>query len=195
MKPPANALSNLPLVAAGGYDVGEVESRQSDPMVMTPRHTEVPHLPPPARKPPSGPAPRSTHTPKPFAPALAPRRADGHPGVVAAVLLLALAGGAGAGWYFFLRPGTGGASTNPDASPPSSATTPAPPADTTWLAFDRSADTVAVALLAAAVPDGRDESARLHRAVRRVGPGRGRVDRVQHRQEAGAAARRATRHP
>jgi proteasome lid subunit RPN8/RPN11 len=145
MKPPANALSNLPLVAAGGYDVGEVESRESDPMVMTPRHTEVPQLksPAPVRKPVSGPSARSTLTPKPFAPALAPRRADGHPGVVAAVLLLALAGGAGAGWYFFVRP------KSPAATPPPAATAPAAiaaPADTIWPAFDRIADTVSVAV-------------------------------------------------
>jgi proteasome lid subunit RPN8/RPN11 len=144
MKPPANALSNLPLVAAGGYDVGEVESREADPMVMTPRHTEVPRLPPsaPLRKPVSGPTGRPTLTPKPFAPALAPRRVDGHPGVVAAVLLLALAGGAGAGWYFFLRPRS-------PATPPPAPTTPATmpaPADTTWLAFDRIGDTVSVAV-------------------------------------------------
>jgi proteasome lid subunit RPN8/RPN11 len=137
MKPPANALSNLPLVAAGGYDVGEVESRESEPTVMRPRHTDVPQLPPPGRKPVSGPAVRPTLTPKPFAPALVPRRADGHPGVVAAVLLLALAGGAGAGWYFFLRPRSPAATT--------AAAIPAP-ADTTWLALDRIADTVSVAV-------------------------------------------------
>lgn len=142
MKPPANALSNLPLVAAGGYDVGEVESRESDPKVMTPRHTDVPQLP--VRKPTGAgmPAARPTHTPKPFAPALAPRRADGHPGVVAAVLLLALAGGAGAGWYFFLRPEPP-AATQPPAATPS---VPGAAADTAWLALDRIADTVSVAV-------------------------------------------------
>jgi hypothetical protein len=112
-------------------------------MVITPRHTEVPRVPPPVRKPPAGPAPRTTHTPKPFAPALAPRRVDGHPGVVAAVLLLALAAGAGAGWYFFLRPSTRAPSANPDAAAPASAPVPV---DTTWLAFDRIADTVSVAV-------------------------------------------------
>ncbi len=142
MKPPANALSNLPLVAAGGYDVGEVESRESDPMVMTPRHTAVPPLAPPS------PMRRPTNTPKAFAPALAPRRSDGHPGVVAAVLLLALAAGGGAGWYFFIRPQpvTGGSAT-PATTPTPPATTPAvAPADTAWLTFDHTADSVAVAV-------------------------------------------------
>jgi len=137
MKPPVNALSNLPLVAAGGYDVGEVEARESDPGVMTPRHTEVPHLPPvpPLRRP--------TQTPKPFAPALAPRKSDGHPAVVATVLLLALAAGAGAGWWFFLRPTPAAEVT---ANPQPVGPTVAPPAapDTTWVAFDRAADTVAL---------------------------------------------------
>lgn len=140
MKPPVNALSNLPLVEAGGYDVGEVESRESDPMVMTPRHTEVPSK---LKTPP----PRVTATPKPFAPALTPRKADGHPGLVALVMLLALAAGVGAGWFFFLRPRPApevpAAVTTPPATPAAAA-----PADTTWLAFDRVADTVKVVVSA-----------------------------------------------
>jgi proteasome lid subunit RPN8/RPN11 len=147
MKPPANALSNLPLVAAGGYDVGELEARGADSKVMTPRHTEVPPVAPPP------PLHRSTQGQKPFAPALAPRSADGHPGVVAAVLLLALAAGGGAGWYFFLRPvapdqsagQTSPPSTAPTTAAPAPAVTPLPPPpDTTWLAFDGAADSVVV---------------------------------------------------
>ena len=154
MKPPINALSNLPLVAAGGYDVGEVESRESDPGVMTPRHTEVPHAPPvlPVR--------RARPSPKAFAPALAPRKSDGHPGVVAAVLLLALAAGVGAGWYFFFRPSpaadvtTAPAPANVQPTAPTASSAPADTApsvssaptalpDTTWVSFDRVADSVA----------------------------------------------------
>jgi proteasome lid subunit RPN8/RPN11 len=149
MKPPANALSNLPLVAAGGYDVGELEARGSDSGVMTPRHTDVPPVPPPPAM------RRSTQAQKPFAPALAPRPADGHPGVVAAVLLLALAAGGGAGWYFFLRPvapdqgGGAGQTSPPSTAPTTAAPAPAvtpipPPPDTTWLAFDHAADSVVV---------------------------------------------------
>jgi len=147
MKPPANALSNLPLVAAGGYDVGELEARGSDSKVMTPRHTDVPPVAPPP------PLHRSTQGQKPFAPALAPRPTDGHPGVVAAVLLLALAAGGGAGWYFFLRPvaadqgvgQTSPPSTAPTTATPAPAVTPIPPPpDTTWLAFDRASDSVVV---------------------------------------------------
>ena len=147
MKPPANALSNLPLVAAGGYDVGEVEARGSDPGVMTPRHTD--HVP----LPPVPPIRRATQTPKPFAPALVPRKSDGHPAIVAAVLLIALAAGAGAGWYFFLRPEpapqvtTGPTASTAPPAPPATAPTPGAAtvaADSAWLSFDRVADSVAV---------------------------------------------------
>jgi hypothetical protein len=142
MKPPVNALSNLPLVAAGVYDVGEVEERESNPGVMTPRHKDHQPLPSvPAMR-------RPTQTPKPFAPALVPRKSDGHPAAVAAVLLIALAAGAGAGWYFFLRPPpapeggtTAAAPVGPQATAP---TAPTPTADSTWLSFDRVADSVAV---------------------------------------------------
>ena len=106
---------------------------------MTPRHTEVP------RKPPS-PAPRVTLTPKPFAPALSPRKADGHPGFVALVMLLALAAGAGAGWFFFLRPRPAPEQLPAAAAPALKDSLTV--ADTTWLAFDRVADTVTAAVTA-----------------------------------------------
>ena len=139
MKPPPNALSNLPLLAAGGFDIGEVETRSSDPGVMTPRPEPVL---PPRRRP--------THTPKPFAPALAPKRRGGHGGLLAALALL-LAGGGVAGWYFYLRhPVLGGASL-PPAAPLPPAAVPAtgpesvaasPPVDSNLLVFDRVADSV-----------------------------------------------------
>ena len=116
MKPPPNALSSLPLLEAGGYDIGDVESRESDPGVMTPRVQDHPALP---RRPPgsplgravgsplgrttSGPAVRRpTRTPQPFAPALAPRRHGGSGGMIGLLVLLVTVGAA-AGWYFFLR--------------------------------------------------------------------------------------------
>ena len=140
MKPPPNALSNLPLLAAGGFDIGEVETRSSDPGVMTPRPAPV--LPPPKRRP--------TNTPKPFAPALAPKRRGGHGGLLAALALL-LVGGGVAGWYFYLRHTVlGGASPAP-AAPLPQAAVPAtgpesvaasPPVDSSLLVFDRVADSV-----------------------------------------------------
>jgi hypothetical protein len=146
MKPPPNALSSLPLLAAGGYDIGEVESRESDPGVMTPRVQDHPALP---RRTTSGPAGRRpTQTPKPFVPALAPRRHGGSGGMIGLVVLL-LAVGAAAGWYFFLRkPAVATAPTQQTDSV--KATAPAlkdsltvAPVDSTWLGFDRIADSVA----------------------------------------------------
>lgn len=167
MKPPPNALSSLPLLAAGGYDIGEVESRESDPDVMTPRVQDHPVLP---RRTTTGPAVRRlTQTPKPFAPALAPRRHGGRGGMIGLVVLLLAVGGA-AGWYFFLRkpavataptqqPGDSlavalqdslsvGAATIAAATPvrdSQKVATPAP-VDSTWLEFDRIADSVAAAV-------------------------------------------------
>ena len=160
MKPPPNALSQLPLLAAGGYDLGEVESRESDAGVITPRVQDHPVLP--RRTGTIGRGTmgavgggRPTQTPKPFAPALAPRRHGGSGGTIGLVVLL-LAIGAGAVWYFFLRqPALESAPTEQaaTAAPAESVATPvrdslatpataAAPADTTWLAFDRIADSV-----------------------------------------------------
>jgi hypothetical protein len=141
LRPPHNALSSLPLIAAGGYDVGDVDVRESDPGVMMPRPTR-PHPPAPAR--------RAT-TPKPFAPALAPRRRGGN-GALWGMLLLLLAGGFGAAWYFLLRPGAGTAGAPPTAAAPPPAgsaagvATTAPPADTLLQRFDGVADSVTVAV-------------------------------------------------
>ncbi len=97
MKSPPNALSNRPIVEAGGYQLGDVDARASEPGVVRPRARDAhPAPPPPLRRP--------TVTPKPFAPALAPRRADGHPGLVAFFLLLLLGGGGYAGWKYYLQP-------------------------------------------------------------------------------------------
>ncbi len=155
MKPPPNALSNLPLLSAGGYELGDVESRDSAPGVMTPRQRETTPVPAPApRRTQGGPVGRSTQAPRPFAPALAPRKGDGHPGLVAAIILLLLGGGGFAGWYFLLRHPTPTAPTtttgSTTAATTTTATTPAdttraaaPPVDTTALRFERSSDSVA----------------------------------------------------
>ena len=159
MKPPPNALSSLPLLAAGGYDLGEVEARESDAGVMTPRVQDHPVLPrrtvgsSPGRGT-MGAVGRPTQTPKPFAPALVPRHHGGSGGMIGLIVLLLVLVGA-AGWYFFLRePALESAPTQPvvTAAPAESVktpardslTAPAPAAqvDTTWLAFDRIADSV-----------------------------------------------------
>jgi len=126
MKSPLNALSNLPLVAAGGYELGDVDTRESEPGVMRPRPREVSPVSPVGRRP--------SITPKPFAPALAPRRGDGHPALVALLVLLLLGGAGYAGWYYFLRPANGAASPRAPAVVPkrpapdtTKATTTAPP--------------------------------------------------------------------
>ena len=166
MKPPPNALSSLPLIAAGGYDIGEVEPRESDSGVMTPRVQDHPALP---RRTTTGPAVRRpTQTPKPFAPALAPRRHGGSGGMIGLVVLLLAVGGA-AGWYFFLRkPAVASAPTQQAGDSLSvgasdSVATPvrdsqkvalkdsltvvaAAPVDSTWLEFDRTADSVTAAV-------------------------------------------------
>jgi proteasome lid subunit RPN8/RPN11 len=148
MKPPPNALSNLPLLAAGGYELGEVDARESNPDVMTPQHRETRPVPAPAPK-------RPTQTPRPFAPALAPRKSDGHPGLVAAIILLLLGGGGFAGWWFLLRQPTPTAPTTTAGTTTAAATTTATPADTTHAAapppvdstllrFERIADSVSL---------------------------------------------------
>jgi proteasome lid subunit RPN8/RPN11 len=170
LRPPPNALSNLPLLAAGGYDLGEAVPRESDPDVVTPREQprpsavappQVPQRPGiPIGRPPASPVRRPTQTPKPFAPALSRRKSDGHPALVAGLILLLLGGGGFAGWYYFLRPasaaapggGGGGApaavSTTvtpaPAAAPPTaSPPAAAPPAiDSSLSALDRLADSV-----------------------------------------------------
>lgn len=163
MKPPPNALSSLPLLAAGGYDLGEVETRESDAGVITPRVQDHPVLPrrtvgSPLGRTVGSAVGRPTQTPKPFAPALVPRHRGGSGGMIGLVALLLVLGGAAA-WYFFLRePALESAPTQPvvTAAPAESVASPvrdsltAPAteresfraADTTWLAFDRIADSV-----------------------------------------------------
>jgi hypothetical protein len=89
---------------------------------------------------------RPTQTPKPFAPALAPRRHGGSGGMIGLVVLL-VAVGAAAGWYFYLRkPPVATAPTQPAggvALTDSLAVAAPAPADSTWLDFDRIADSVA----------------------------------------------------
>jgi len=153
LKPPPGALSNLPLLSVGGYDVGPVDIRPSDPQVMTPQ--AVPALPippaprrakettgsPPAVKLPVAeimPAPPerpSTSRPAPSVP-----KPEKHWGaMVATIVVLALLGAAG--WYFVLGPGRAqfaalrgaaapsapapsAASTSPGAAAPPPATPP-----------------------------------------------------------------------
>jgi hypothetical protein len=57
-----------------------------------------------ARAVPPQPQRRPTITPKPFAPALAPRPSDGHPGLVAFFVMALLAGGGFAGWKYWWLP-------------------------------------------------------------------------------------------
>jgi proteasome lid subunit RPN8/RPN11 len=140
LRPPHNALSSLPLIAAGGYDVGEVDVRESDPGVMMPRPAR-PQPPPPARRPSGA---------KPFAPALAPQRRGGN-GALWGLLLLLLAGGGAAAWYFLLRPDVRGAASPAAAAPPPAGSaagvaTTAPPPDTLLHRFDGVADSVSVAV-------------------------------------------------
>lgn len=97
MKSPINALSNLPIVDAGGYHLGDVDARASEPGVVRPRSRDAQHVP-------AVPPRRPTITPKPFAPALAPRRSDGHPGLVAFFLMALIAGGGFAGWKYWWLP-------------------------------------------------------------------------------------------
>ena len=149
MKPPPNALSNLPLLAAGGYELGEVDARESNPEVMTPHHRETSPVPAPPPRRPQG---RPTQTPRPFAPGLAPRKSDGHPGLVAAIILLLLGGGGFAGWWFLLRKPavepapvtTATAATTTAATPAATPPAPAAPVDSTLLRFERITDSVAL---------------------------------------------------
>src|SRR5512143_200576 len=145
MKPPPNALSDLPLLAAGGYDIGETDARESNPDVLTPRSREtapVKPLPPPPRP------PRSAQPSRAFAPALAPRKSDGHPGLVAFIILVLLGGGGFAGWYFLLRKPaenatSAGTSTVAMTSAPTTPASPStPPVDSALLRFERVSDSV-----------------------------------------------------
>ncbi|HEY6060001.1 MAG TPA: hypothetical protein VIV10_05405 [Gemmatimonadales bacterium] len=149
MKPPPNALSDLPLLAAGGYDIGETDARESNPDVVTPRSRETAPVKPPPPRP-----PRSAQPSRVFAPALAPRKSDGHPGLVAFIILLLLGGGGFAGWYFLMRKpaetatsaGTSTVATTPapPATTPASPGTPPgpPPVDSALLRFERVSDSV-----------------------------------------------------
>ena len=159
MKSPPNALSNLPIVEAGGYHLGDVDARASEPGVVRPRTREV-HPPPPGLR-------RPTVTPKPFAPALAQRRADGHPGVVAFFVLVLLGAGAFAGWKYYLQPRMAASATAAAAAPdttkhaagtPQPAPAPASPGpgtrapgpvaavDSPLVQLDRNADSVTAAV-------------------------------------------------
>lgn len=174
MKSPPNALSNLPIVEAGGYHLGDVDSRASEPGVVRPRSREEHPAPPPLRPLGSAIGHRPTITPKPFAPALAPRRSDGHGGLVAFFVMALIAGGGFAGWkYWWLprhpaapaaapaaaapapapdttkRAGTSATATPATDNPPPAAVTAAPAraaagVDSPFVALERNADSVAV---------------------------------------------------
>jgi proteasome lid subunit RPN8/RPN11 len=159
MKSPHNALSNLPIVEAGGYHLGDVDARASEPGVVRPRARDAgaPPPPPPLRRP--------TITPKPFAPALAPR-SDGHPGLVAFFVMALIAGGGFAGWKYWWLPNHPAQAAAPAApapdttrrsgtSTPAAATStpataapttdnrqPTTPLDSPLVALDRNADSV-----------------------------------------------------
>ena len=111
---------------------------------------------------------RPTITPKPFAPALAPR-SDGHPGLVAFFVMALIAGGGYAGWKYWWLPNHPESSAAPSAvtaptapgvrnpgpgsttqgsavaTPSPGARTPVPAvaSDSPLVAFDRNADSVA----------------------------------------------------
>ena len=123
MKSPHNALSNLPIVEAGGYHLGDVDARASEPGVVRPRSRDAQHVPAVAPR-------RPTITPKPFAPALAPRRSDGNPGLVAFFVMALIAGGGFAGWKYWWVPNhpPQAAASVTTATPPASATRPVSPA-------------------------------------------------------------------
>jgi hypothetical protein len=108
MKSPHNALSDLPILAAGGYELGDVDARASEPGVVRPRARD-------ARQAPAVPLHRPSNTPKPFAPALV-RRSDGHPGLVAFFVLLLALGGGFAGWKYYLQPRMAAASDSSSAA-------------------------------------------------------------------------------
>ena len=123
MKSPHNALSDLPIVEAGGYHLGDVDARASEPGVVRPRTRDaqhVPAMPPRAAGSPLG--RRPTITPKPFAPAFAPRRTDGHPGLVAFFVMALIAGGGFAGWKYWWLPNHPAQAAAPAAAAPSPAT-------------------------------------------------------------------------
>jgi len=148
MRPPPNALSDLPLLAAGGYDIGESDARESNPDVVTPRSRETAPVAPPPPRPQRTVAPRpAAHQPsRSFAPALAQRKGDGHPGMVALVILLLLGGGGFAGWWFLLRKPaetttSAGTSTIATSALPPAAPS-APPVDSALLRFERVSDSV-----------------------------------------------------
>ena len=155
MKSPINALSNLPIVEAGGYHLGDVDARASEPGVVRPRSRDAHQVP-------AVPARRPTITPKPFAPALAPRRSDGHPGLVAFFVMALLGGGGFAGWKYWWVPNhpaqaSAAAAAAPDTTKRAGTSTPAsrrqlqtPPAapasaagvDSPFVTLDRNADSV-----------------------------------------------------
>ena len=178
MKSPHNALSDLPIVEAGGYHLGDVDARASEPGVVRPRTRDAQHVPAvPPQRPAGSPVGsplgrRPTITPKPFAPALAPR-SDGHPGLVAFFVMALIAGGGFAGWKYWWLPNhpaqaaaPAAAAPSPDTAkragtsslatghqppatavqPPATAVTPhatAVASDSPLVALDRNADSVA----------------------------------------------------
>jgi proteasome lid subunit RPN8/RPN11 len=172
MKSPHNALSDLPIVEAGGYQLGDVDARASEPGVVRPRARDAQHVPAVPPRPVGSPLERRpTITPKPFAPALAPRHSDGHPGLVAFFVMALIGGGGFAGWKYWWLPnhpapaavsaaaapdttkqaGTSATATAqqpPAPSPQPPATAVQPPAaavasDSPLVALDRNADSVA----------------------------------------------------
>ena len=143
MKPPTNALSDLPLLAAGGFDVGEVDLRESNPDVVTPRPQDATPVPPPRAPRAAARAPQQPA--RPFAPALSPRKGDGHPGLVAFAMLLLLGGGGFAGWYYLLRSPAGttaSAGTSTVARTPARPAVAPPPVDSALLRFEHVSDSV-----------------------------------------------------
>ena len=175
MKSPHNALSDLPIVEAGGYHLGDVDARASEPGVVRPRTRDPQRVPAALPRPEGSPlgrpegsplGRRPTITPKPFAPALAPR-SDGHPGLVAFFVMALIAGGGFAGWKYWWLPNhpaqaAAPAAATPDTTRQSGTSTPAKvantpppdapktdnrppttPVDSPLVALDRSGDSVA----------------------------------------------------
>jgi len=134
MKSPHNALSDLPIVEAGGYHLGDVDARASEPGVVRPRSRDAQHVPAVAPR-------RPTITPKPFAPALAPRRSDGHPGLVAFFVMALIAGGGFAGWKYWWLPNHPAQAAAPAAAARAPAPVAAPTPDTTKRAGTSAAPT------------------------------------------------------
>ena len=133
-----------PLLAAGGYDVGDADARASNPDVVTPRPRDTTPVEPLVRPP----LAQRSQPSRAFAPAMAPRSNGGRPGLVAALVLLLVGGGAFAGWYFLVRKpavntSSAGASTVASTTPAPVTPAVAPPVDSALRQFDLVSDSVA----------------------------------------------------